>query len=103
MEQGLTLFLMEAFMPDSGAAGNTLKLVGEAVLPGASNLADGEIKTGAGHALLGAVAGSLLGPLGLMVVKANSFSYSVSEKHLHQHAGEALSSATSSSSSSTSS
>jgi len=83
-------------MPDSGAAGNTLKLVGEVILPGASNLVDGDIKTGTAHLLLGVAARFLLGSLGLLLVQANSFSYSVSEKNLLQHVGDVFSSVSSS-------
>ena len=72
-------------MPDSGAVGNVMKLAGEYLLPGASGLVDGNIKAGAGHTLLGLAGNALLGPAGLLLVKANSYSYSVSEKHLHQH------------------
>lgn len=55
------------------------------MLPGASGLLDGDIKSGFGHTLLGVAGGALLGPGGILLVKANSYSYSVSEKHLHQH------------------
>jgi hypothetical protein len=72
-------------MPDSGAVGNVIKLAGELVVPGASGLVDGDIKAGVGHTLLGVAGRALLGPVGLLLVKANSYSYSVSEKHLHQH------------------
>ncbi len=78
-------------MPSSGALGNTVKLVGEVVMTGTSELVDGNIKSGSGHILLGAVGSALLGPLGLLLVKANSFSHSVSEKHLHQHIGNLFS------------
>lgn len=72
-------------MPDSGTVGNVVKLVGEIMIPGASGLLDGNIKGGFGHTLLGVAGGALLGAGGLALVKANSYSYSVSEKHLHQH------------------
>lgn len=78
-------------MSDSGALGNAVKLVGESMLTGTSGLVDGNIKSGVGHLILGAVGGALLGPVGLVLAKANSFSYSVSEKHLHQHVGELFS------------
>ena len=72
-------------MPNSGDVGNTIKLVGEYLVPGASGLVDGDIKAGVGHTLLGVAGLTLLGPTGLILAKANSYSYSVSEKHLHQH------------------
>ncbi len=78
-------------MPDSGALGNSVKLLGETVLPGASGLVDGDVKSGMSHLLLSAVGGALLGPLGVALVKANSFSHSVSEKHLHQHVADLFS------------
>ena len=77
-------------MPDSGAIGNAVKLVGEAVLPGASNLVDGDIKVGLAHTAAGLAAAALIGPLALLLVKANSYSYSVSEKSLPTMVGEML-------------
>ena len=75
-------------MANTGAVGNTIKLVGELLLPGASGLIDGNIKAGLGHTLLGVAGFALVGPVGLVLVKANSYAYSVSEKHLHQHVRE---------------
>lgn len=72
-------------MADSGTVGNVLKMAGEFVVTGASGLLDGDIKAGFGHTLLGIAGGALLGPGGILLVKANSYTYSVSEKHLHQH------------------
>lgn len=56
---------------------NGIKLVGEAVLPGGALLLDGQIGPGVLHTVAGVAAVSLLGPLGLLVVKANSYSCSV--------------------------
>ena len=78
-------------MPDTGVVGNAVKLVGEAAFPGVSGLLDGDVKAGVGHALLGFATGALLGPTGVLLVKANSFAYSVSGRHLHQHIGESFS------------
>ncbi len=78
-------------MPDSGTVGNVIKLGGELLMPGASGLVDGNIKAGVGHALLGVAGSALLGPLGSLLVKANSYSYSVSDKHLHQHVADLFS------------
>jgi Family of unknown function (DUF6072) len=82
----------EASMPNSGVVGNTIKLVGEIIVPGASLLVDGDIKTGVGHLVVGLVARALLGPLGLAVVNVNSFAQSVSDKSLFDHTAEILSS-----------
>jgi hypothetical protein len=62
--------------------GRTLKLAGEAVVPGASLLLEGKVGAGATHMLLGAVATMVLGPLGRLLVAANSFSTSVSGRGL---------------------
>jgi len=75
-------------MSNTGTVRNTIKLVGEMILPGASGLIDGDIKAGLGHTFLGVAGYALLGPVGLLLVKANSYSYSVSKKHLHQHVRE---------------
>jgi hypothetical protein len=53
----------EASMANSGVVGNTIKLVGEILVPGASLLVDGDIKTGFGHLVVGLAARALLGPL----------------------------------------
>ncbi len=71
-------------MANSGVIENGIKLIGEAVIPGASLILDGDIKGGAGHAIVGLATATLLGPARLLVA-ANSFSKSVSEKHLHNH------------------
>ncbi len=65
---------------------NGVKVVAEAVfLPGSSLPMDGEIKTGAMHVVAGLAARVLLGPLGWGMIAANSYSNSVSGKHLHEH------------------
>jgi Family of unknown function (DUF6072) len=81
----------EASMPNSGVVGNTIKLVGEIIVPGASLLVDGNIKYGVGHLVVGLVAGALLGPLGLAVVNVNSFAQSVSDKNLFDHTADIFS------------
>ena len=77
-------------MANTGVLENAIKGVGEVFLPGTSLLLDGEIKSGAGHAIVGVAAWALLGPVRLLV-SANSFSKSVSDKHLHNHLREAFS------------
>lgn len=70
----------------SEKATNVVKLVGEMVLtPGTSLLADGKIAAGGAHVALGFAARCLLGVPGLVYVAANSYSKSVSNKHLHEH------------------
>lgn len=64
---------------------NAVKLVGEALLPGASLLIDGKILQGGAHAVVGTVARMALGPLGLLLVAANSYSTSSTGKSLLKH------------------
>lgn len=72
-------------MADQDTVGNAVKLVGEvAVVPGTSQLLDGNVPYGIGYAVLGLAARALLGPVGLLLVAADSFSSSVSGKHLHE-------------------
>lgn len=61
---------------------NAVKLVGEAFVPGASLLLDGNIVEGGAHVLLGAAASAFLGPIGLALVIANSYSKSTTGKNL---------------------
>ena len=67
---------------------NSVKLVGETLLPGASLLMDGDIKKGAAHTIVGLVARSLLGPVGWGLVAANSFAKSVSDKSIIDYASD---------------
>ena len=76
-------------MSDSQAVlGNGLKLVGEAVIPGASELLEGRIGSGLLHNLLAAGAAGLLAGmpvvagLAVLAVKANSFSRSVTGQNI---------------------
>jgi hypothetical protein len=71
---------------DTPVVTNALKVAGEAfVVPGASLVADGDIRGGAFHIAGAFVARALLGPIGWVLVAANSYSNSVSGKHLHEH------------------
>ncbi len=67
---------------DSRPLENALKLVGEVFVPGASLLIDGKILAGGAHAAVGAVARAALGPLGLLLVAANSYATSTTGKSL---------------------
>lgn len=62
--------------------GRTLKLAGEAVAPGASLLLEGKVGAGAAHLILGVIATMTIGPLGRILVAANSYSTSVSGQGL---------------------
>jgi hypothetical protein len=76
----------------SNVLGNGIKLVGEAVVPGASQFLDGRVGRGLMHAAASAVALALLGPIGGMVslaLRVNSFSTSVGDRNLFQLAADA--------------
>lgn len=64
---------------------NGVKIVGELVLPGASLWVQGNIVNGAIHTALGLGAKALLGPAGLVVVAADSYSKSTTGKYLWDH------------------
>lgn len=55
------------------------------ILPGASLLAEGDIRSGTLHVIAGVVAKSFFGPIGWVAVGADALSLSVSGKHLYQH------------------
>jgi hypothetical protein len=62
-----------------------IKIVGERVVPGASLILDGKIGEGALHVVGGTIAGALLGPLGVLLVAANSYSKSTTGRSLLGH------------------
>ncbi len=65
---------------------NGVKVLTESlILPGSSLIMDGDIKNGTLHALAGLVSRALLGPLGWFAFAANSYSNSVTGKHVYQH------------------
>jgi hypothetical protein len=73
------------------AVGNGVKLVGEALVPGASELIEGNIGSGISHFVIGGVLATLLAPsfpllagLAGIGVRMNSYSQSVSGKNLIQ-------------------
>jgi len=77
----------------SDPVGNVVKLIGElAVVPGASQLLDGNVGSGMAHAVVGWAARILLGAPAMLVVAANSYSRSVSDKSLLTHIRELFSS-----------
>ena len=69
----------------SDVINNGVKLVGEAVLPGASLLLDGTLVNGAAHVAVGAAAAAFVAPWAVLLVVADSFSKSVSGKNLWDH------------------
>ena len=69
---------------------NGVKIIGETLLPGASLLLDGNVPNGALHAVAGIGARMVLGPIGLLLVAVDSYSKSVSEKYIWQHATDAF-------------
>jgi len=73
---------MEAPKTHDRPVENAVKLVGEAVVPGASLLMDGQILKGGAHLLAGVAARMLLGPIGVAVVIANSYATSTTGKNL---------------------
>lgn len=68
---------------------NGAKMIGETVLPGASLLLDGKFVNGAVHTVAGLGARIALGPIGVALICADSFSKSVTDKNLWDHASEA--------------
>ena len=71
------------------------QLASEIVLPipGGSNLLNGDIKQAGLHAVLGLAAGALFGPVGVILVGANSFSKATTGLNLHEHFASTKSSA----------
>ena len=73
-------------MPNPSPLENAVKLIGESVItPGASQWLDGDVRSGAVYLLAGIAARIVFGPVGVLLVAIDSYSESVSEKHLHQH------------------
>ncbi len=71
--------------PDQKTINNAIKLLGEAFVPGASLLMDGNIVSGAAHLVVGTWAKVALGPVGAGIVVANSYSESVTGQNLLKH------------------
>jgi hypothetical protein len=69
---------------------NGVKLLGEAILPGTSLLMDGKLSEGAAHAVVGIGARLAFGPIGALVVAADSFSKSINDKNLWEYAPDGL-------------
>ena len=65
--------------------GRGLKMLGETVAPGVSLVLDGKILPGAAHLVGGLVARWAFGPVGWLLVAANSYSKSVTGRSLTEH------------------
>ena len=65
--------------------GRGIKVLGETVVPGACLVLDGELLPGAAHLVGGLVARWAFGPVGWLLVAANSYSKSVTGKNLVEH------------------
>lgn len=63
------------------------QLAGEYILPGGSNLVKGDLKQAGLHFALSLAARAFLGPLGAMLVSANSLSKAMTDHHLHENMG----------------
>lgn len=72
-------------IPKQQTIDNAIKLLGEVFVPGASLLMDGKIVSGSAHLIVGSWAKAALGPVGLAVVIANSYSESSTGKSLLKH------------------
>ena len=65
---------------------NGVKVVADlGVVPGASQLIEGNVKSGVLYAIGGLAARAFLGPIGWLAFGADSMSKSISGKHLHEH------------------
>ena len=68
---------------------NGARLVGDVVLPGVSQVVNGDIKSGTAHAAVALAAGAVLGGLLVPVVWAaaglNSYSRSVTGRNVFEH------------------
>jgi len=84
---------------NENVGGNALKLVGEVLLPGGSQLLAGNVKSGLVHTALGVAAGAALigtgiapfvGTLAVLGVRLNSFSSSVGAGNLWEIGSAAI-------------
>ncbi|BCQ27157.1 hypothetical protein NK8_53460 (plasmid) [Caballeronia sp. NK8] len=77
-----------AVVRSTSPATNGVKLVGEAFVPGASLLMDGNVVNGAAHVAAGIGIKMLFGPVGLLLAAADSYSKSVTDKYLWNHVSD---------------
>lgn len=69
------------------ALNDSAKLASEYIVPGGSNLVEGDFVQGGIHAVLGLIARSMFGLPGLIAVSANSFTKATTGRHIHEHLG----------------
>jgi hypothetical protein len=62
-----------------------VQVAGEYLLPGGSNLVNGDFKQAGIHTILGLAAGVFIGVPAFLLVSANSLSKATTGKHLLQH------------------
>lgn len=72
-------------LPSDKTIDNAVKLLGEAIVPGASLLLSGKIVSGSAHLIVGSWAKAALGPVGAALVIANSYSESTTGKSILKH------------------
>ncbi|HEX7175270.1 MAG TPA: DUF6072 family protein [Pyrinomonadaceae bacterium] len=66
-----------------------LHVAGEYVFPGGSNLVKGDFQQAALHAGAGILAAALFGPIGLLLVRANSLSVALTDRSLSENLSSA--------------
>lgn len=71
--------------PNANVIANGAKLLGEVFIPGASLLMEGKFLNGIAHTAAGVGARLALGPVGLALVCADSFSKATTDKFLWDH------------------
>jgi len=81
---------MQTQTNDLNTLTNGAKILGESVIPGASLLMDGQFINGAAHAAVGIFARIAMGPLAVVLVCADSFSKSVTDKFLWDHVKDGI-------------
>lgn len=67
-----------------------VKVTGEVLVPGGSNLVKGDFQNAWIYTVLGFAAKSVFGLPGLLAVSADSLSKAVTDRHLHEHLGLAF-------------
>lgn len=73
---------------DANVIANGAKLLGEVFIPGASLLMEGKFLNGIAHTAAGIGARLALGPVGLALVCADSFSKATTDKFLWDHVSD---------------
>ncbi|HST21995.1 MAG TPA: DUF6072 family protein [Blastocatellia bacterium] len=73
--------------PSPEALKTGIDFASELVVPGGSNLVEGNFVQGGIHVVLGILAKSMFGLPGLIAVSANSFTKATTGRHLYEHLG----------------